>query len=173
MADCDPWQSDTLEMEALEKDEEPITAEGLTICAEADFCERQLTTKELGEMVELRLMAKASQEKFRVLKPWGDSARYDSGLDNGKRIWRVQVRSAATLTRDDFYWFKTQTNDRGGVRPYKRSDIDFFVAYVMPFDAWYVIPVRVIQKVKGIGLAPHRQSNAKYEKYREAWYLMK
>ena len=50
--------------------------ETVTIFAEADFCDRKLTTKELGEMVELRLMAKASAEKFRVLKPWGDSARY-------------------------------------------------------------------------------------------------
>ena len=147
--------------------------ETVTIFAEADFCDRKLTTKELGEMVELRLMAKASAEKFRVLKPWGDSARYDCGLDNGRRIWRVQVRSATTLTRDDCYWIRTQTSDGGTCRPYRRSEIDFMVAYVIPFDAWYVIPVRTIQKVKGIGLAPHRPSKAKYEKFRELWRLMK
>jgi len=149
------------------------SAEGLTIFAEAEFCERELTTKERGEIVELRLMVKAAAEKFRVLKPWGDSACYDSGLDNGRRIWRVQVRSASTLTLSDFYWIPTQMNDGGTKRPYKPSDIDFLVAYVAPFDAWYVIPVRAIRKVKGIGLAPHRESKSKYEKYREAWKLMK
>jgi hypothetical protein len=147
--------------------------QGFTIFAEAAFCERELTTKELGEMVELRLMFKGAEEKFRVLKPWGDSAPYDVGFDNGKRIWRVQVRSARTLTLSDFYWIRTQARHEGKERPYKKSDIDFLIAYVIPFDAWYVIPVRAIGRVKGIGLAPHRQSKSKYEKYRETWELMK
>jgi hypothetical protein len=148
-------------------------AEGLTLFAEADFCDRKLTTKELGEIVELRLMAKAAAEKFRVLKPWGDSARYDCGLDNGPRIWKVQVRSASSLTRGGSFPIITRTSDKGRLRPYKRNEIDFLVAYIVPCDAWYVIPFAAIRRKRGITLSPHRKSRGKFEKYREAWYLMK
>jgi hypothetical protein len=29
-----------------------------------------------------------------VAKPYGDSERYDCILDNGRRLWRVQIKAA-------------------------------------------------------------------------------
>jgi len=45
-------------------------------------------------------------------------------------------------------------------------------AYVIPADAWYLIPIRQVAQVKSIWLSPHRPSRRKFEPYREAWQLL-
>jgi PD-(D/E)XK endonuclease len=55
---------------------------------------RSLTRKQRGEMAEAAFLAKAAALGFRVAKPWGESSRYDLVVDNGKRLIRVQVKSA-------------------------------------------------------------------------------
>jgi hypothetical protein len=53
------------------------------------------------------------------------------------------------------------------------EEVDYVVAYVIPLDLWYVIPAGVVKKRKGaITLAPWRR-RSKYERYLEAWYLMR
>jgi hypothetical protein len=47
------------------------------------------------------------------------------------------------------------------------------VAYIVPEDLWYVVPVTVFQKIKGIKLYPApRKRRSKYEIYREGWRLL-
>jgi hypothetical protein len=66
----------------------------------------------------------------------------------------------------------------GGVDTYTKNEIDLivaYVAYIVPEDTWYVFP---IEATRG-GQAPlspsqrPRKKCYKYEKYREAWWLMK
>jgi len=45
--------------------------------------------KRTGELAEAAFLLKAQSMGFRVLKPWGDSERYDFVLDSGGRLWRV------------------------------------------------------------------------------------
>ncbi|HEY6181549.1 MAG TPA: hypothetical protein VIW67_04840, partial [Terriglobales bacterium] len=54
--------------------------------------------------------------------------------------------------------------------------IDFIVAYVAPFNTWYVIPVKVLLGRKVIYVYPvtkPRKNAGLYETYREAWHLLK
>ena len=45
--------------------------------------------------------------------------------------------------------------------------------YVIPDDVWYILPARVATALKGnIWLSPHRKGH-KYERYVEAWALLK
>jgi hypothetical protein len=68
-------------------------------------------------------------------------------------------------------------------RPYSLKEVDFFVAYVIPRDVWYVIPAAVILRGKGIKageikamtLLPEKARHPeryRFEAYREAWELM-
>jgi hypothetical protein len=135
-------------------------------------CRGFRTFKERGEWVELVFMARAVRNGFRVSKPWGDSAAFDVGLESGERILRVQVKSTDCRVGCGYLCgFKPNHNSA----PCTAKKIDFFAAYVIPEDAWYVIPARVVLKVKSsnLSLCPVETrkygKRYKYEGYREAW----
>jgi hypothetical protein len=51
------------------------------------------TYKQRGEWVELLFLTRAAKRGYVVSKPWGDSARYDVGIEQDGRFKRVQVKS--------------------------------------------------------------------------------
>jgi len=128
------------------------------------------TRKRRGEAAEAAFLARATHLGFTVCLPWGDSNRYDSVVELDRGFLRVQVKSA-TLYAENRYRVKT-TGASGKV--YTSKEIDFFVAYIVPENIWYLIPIQSIGQRKGIRFYPHtrRQSRAMFEKYREAWCLL-
>jgi PD-(D/E)XK nuclease superfamily protein len=81
----------------------------------------------------MAFLHKASSLGVGVAKPFGDNERYDFILDSGERLWRVQVKSTC-LERGGGY----RTWGRGSnEKPYKASEIDFLVAYIIPRNIWY------------------------------------
>jgi len=53
------------------------------------------------------------------------------------------------------------------------EEIDYVAAYLIPLDLWYIIPAGVVAMRKGsIWLAPWRRQS-KYERYLEAWHLLR
>jgi hypothetical protein len=143
----------------------PAPQEEITLQASAEP-----TRKRLGEAAEAAFLARAIQLGFSVSLPWGDSNRYDSVVELNHGLLRVQVKSA-TLYAETRYRVKT-TGANGKV--YTSKEIDFFVAYVVPENIWYIIPIQAIGQRKGVRFYPHtrRQSRAMFEKYREAWCLL-
>jgi hypothetical protein len=131
-------------------------------------------SKRRGEVAELAFMHKAADLGFAVTKPYGDSEPYDFILDAGQRLWRVQVRSTSAPGGLRGYFLRTVHGCGGGRRmPYDASQIDFLVAYVIPYSAWYVIPISFVGSRRTINLYPNKpKSRAKWEKFREAWCLM-
>ncbi len=126
-----------------------------------------LTRKQRGEMAEAAFLAKAVSLGFCVSKPFGESSRYDLIVDNGRRLLRVQVKSAFRRTRGNSY--KVQARGNSGC-PYNAAEIDFLVAWAVPVDAWYVFPVEEFQKYSQMELFPtSRWGKSKFEKFREAW----
>jgi hypothetical protein len=131
-----------------------------------------LTSKQRGELAEMMFMVKAAQKGFATAKPYGDSRRYDFILDVGQRLWRVQVKSSSAAQYGS-YFVNLQRNANGEVVPYDASEIDFVVAYVMPCDAWFVIPVEAIYGRQSAKLCLHgNPRSGKLGKYWEAWGLM-
>ena len=133
------------------------------------------TFKERGEWVELQFMARAVRNGFKVSKPWGDSSAYDVGVESGERIFRVQVKSTDCRTQ---YGYLCQFKPNARSRPYTLKDVDFFAAYVIPKDVWYVIPAAVLLSgtaKKSVTLLPEKPLHPdryKYEDYRGAWGLL-
>ena len=55
--------------------------------------------KERGEWAELCFMARAAGLGMGVLKPFGESLRFDVGVLSGGKVWRVQVKSTIYCRR--------------------------------------------------------------------------
>jgi hypothetical protein len=129
--------------------------------------------KRQGEVAELAFMHKAAKLGFGVTKPYGDSERYDFILDSGRHLWRVQVKSTQAMS-DNAYCLNTHHSVARHKGTYNAEQVDFLVAYVVPRDVWYVIPVHAVGSHLAIRLFPHRtpKRGGQFERYREAWCLM-
>jgi hypothetical protein len=125
-------------------------------------------------------MAEVMRHGYRVSKPWGDSSAYDVGVEAGAGVLRVQVKSTDCRTQ---YGYLCQFKPNQKSRPYTLKQVDFFVAYVIPRDVWYVIPAAVILRgdgikageIKAMTLLPEKARHPegyRFEGYREAWELM-
>lgn len=86
-------------------------------------------------------MTRAAELHLYVCKPWGESAPYDFAVDHRGRFLRVQVK-CTIYCRGNSYKCHLDTN---GV-PYDPRDLDFFAAYVIPTDTWYLLPIRATNR---------------------------
>ena len=121
-----------------------------------------------GEWAELLFMTRAAEHGLRVIKPWGDSSRYDLIVESGGRFLRVQVKSTK-CRRDRHYvcWIQRRKKTL-----YTAKEIDFFAIYVIPADTWYILPIDIVKRSKCvIGLSPHN-SLSRNAIYKEAWHLL-
>lgn len=103
-----------------------------------------------------------------VSKPLFDVSKYDLILDINGCVIRVQIKSTNCLKKGvtKHYYSCMVSTGHAVKKRYNKNQIDFVAAYVIPEDAWYVIPIEDIS-AKGIKLYPHRENcNHKYEKYR-------
>jgi PD-(D/E)XK endonuclease len=122
--------------------------------------------KKRGEWAELRFLLRAIEHGLALTKPCGESSAYDFAVDCHGHFLRVQVK-CTQYKRDNSYQCDIASNRI----PYDPSQLDFFAAYVIPADAWYILPIRATNRQPDILLTPHRPSS-KYGKYQEAWHLL-
>jgi hypothetical protein len=133
--------------------------------------------KQRGEWVELQFMAQAAQRRFAVSKPWGDTQPYDVGIEHGPNFLRVQVKSTTSRVGAGYRcMFKPNYLRK---RDYSLKEIDLFAAYVIPADAWYLIPAVLLlgQRRRAMAMLcpvvpPKKKASYRYECYREAWKLL-
>ena len=126
--------------------------------------------KERGEWAELCFMARAAQEGLKVSKPYGDSASYDVGVEYNGRFLRVQVKSTIYQRRGIESY---SLNVHGPRRQlYPQGSVDFFAVYLIPIDAWYIIPFDDIRGNFSLHFTAGSKRQ-KYQRYREAWHLLR
>jgi hypothetical protein len=130
-------------------------------------------TKRTGERSEAAFLNRAAGLGFGVAKPWGDSLRYDFILDNGERLWRVQVKCTECLRARAYETRATYTVGKKRA-VYTRKDVDFIAAHIVPLDLWYIVPVEVCTPAPMLRFYPHRKAKKmRLEKYRESWRRLK
>lgn len=126
--------------------------------------------KERGEWAELRFMERATAHGLRVSRPFGDSARYDVGVEQEGRIARVQVKSTIYRRRGIESY---SLNIHGPRRQlYERGTVDFFAVYLIPIDTWYIFPFERVARNFSLHFTPGSKRD-KYGEYREAWHLLR
>jgi len=135
-----------------------------------------LYSKRKGLIAELIFVVKAASMGFAVSKPYGDCEPYDVVIEENGRVLRIQVKSVFTTSRWGYSISVARNRACKPVVQYSPQQIDFIAAYVVAHDAWYIIPVAEIANLAHIRLYPEgakRQDGAHFEKYREAWDLLR
>ena len=125
--------------------------------------------KERGEWAELCFMARAAGLGMGVLKPYGESGRYDVAVESGGAIWRVQVKSTIFCRRGNEYSLNVMGPGR---KPYEKGTVDFFAVWVVPLGEWYIIPYAAMGKRQTLHFTAGSK-RAKWTRYREAWDLLR
>jgi hypothetical protein len=141
------------------------------------YWERFGSFKERGEWVELLFMAAAAGRGFAVCMPWGETRAYDVGIERGPNFLRVQVKSTSYRRGDGYYCELTPNHTKK--QDYTLEQIDLFAAYVIPVNAWYLIPASLVLGERRIGCVmlspvglPTKKKSYCYECYREAWPML-
>src|SRR5438105_15223254 len=131
---------------------------------------RRPPTKPKGDWVECEFMASATRRGLTVSKPYGDSAPFDFIVGRHPPLYRVQVRGRALFQGGGFHC----TIGKWPNRPFDWRDYDVLAFYVIPCQAWYLIPTPAIASSRwAITFFPHiPNSRGRHEKYREAWHLV-
>jgi hypothetical protein len=126
--------------------------------------------KERGEWAESVFVARASEQGLPVSKPWGDSRSFDCVVGRPGKFVAVQVKcTVAKVESGKGYICSTCSSHK----VYRAGAFDFLAAYVIPEDAWYIIPAKEIRGQRSISLCTAESGEAKYENYREAWDLLR
>lgn len=164
--------------------------------------ERELTTKRRGELSELAFALAAARHDFGIARPYGDSERYDIILDpthlapvqpvpppgrrrkkypdpasyfcvgTRPRLIRVQVKSSTQLV-EGLFRINSGRRLNGRVVPYTLAEIDFIVAYIIPEDSWFILPLAHILGQVTLMFRPiHSPIPGVYDEYREAWHML-
>jgi hypothetical protein len=130
-------------------------------------------TKRTGELSEAAFLLKAETLGLHTTKPWGDSERYDFILDNGRRLWRVQVKSTEVVRARGYDVQPTYSIYGKGKIAYTADDIDILAVHIPPLDTWYLIPVEAFTPRKSLRLYPDIPCKcAEWEAYRQAWNIV-
>lgn len=112
-------------------------------------------------------MTRAAEHGLCVTKPWGETARYDFAVEHEGQFVRVQVKSTMFVDRGGY-----SCSVRGCSGPYQGNPFDFLAVYLIPEDLWYIIPAKKVKGQGSVALYP-KLKKSKYERYREAWKLLR
>jgi len=123
--------------------------------------------KPRGEWGESVFMVRAVEHGLPVSRPWGDSNSFDFVVGKPGHFASVQVKSTTVKNGGGYVCSVRQNNAN-----YARGAFDFLAAYVIPEDAWYIIPEK---KLAGRGYVTlcSNSGEANFEEYREAWHLLR
>jgi hypothetical protein len=119
-------------------------------------------------LAELRFLCAAASRGLIVAKPWGDDLPFDFLVGTAESFFRVQVKSTSVVHCRGYHLCCFRPATRDG---YSRRDIDCLAAYVVPADAWYLIPRHALGGRKTLTLFPGRAGGA-WEHFQEAWHLL-
>jgi hypothetical protein len=131
--------------------------------------------KQKGELAELVFILKASSMGLAVCKPYGDSLPFDFVVMAGGRWLRIQVKSTFTSKRCGHTIHVGRRGKGWWHRPYAADKIDFFAAYVVAYNAWYIVPVSAIGTNVSIRVYPDgskKRDGGRFEQFREAWHFI-
>ena len=138
-----------------------------------------MDTKLKADIAESAVVTELLKKGFRVLRPLGDRLPYDLGVDSGKKLIRIQVKSAWFNKKDKCHVVdarRTKTNRRRMLRQrYNADDFDFAIIYLADSSAFYVMPVsdfcRYGSTITFVE-SDKRQRKPKSAKYKGRWDLL-
>jgi hypothetical protein len=133
-------------------------------------------TKLTGELGEAAFLHSAIQRGLCVARPWGDSRRYDFIIQSSptsNTFYRIQVKCTESLNARGYQVQSTYCDGKRKAK-YTAADIDFLVAYIIPLNLFYLVPIAACPKSASLRFYPEgsERNQAKLEHFREAWHLL-
>jgi hypothetical protein len=123
--------------------------------------------KKRGEWAESVFAARAAENGLQVSRPSGDSESFDYVVGGPGKFVAVQVKcTIAKMPNAKGYICNLKCNNK----KYRQGSFDFVAAYAILEDTWYIVPEEAIRGMSAITLC---STMPKYEKYREAWDLLR
>ncbi|HTD36916.1 MAG TPA: group I intron-associated PD-(D/E)XK endonuclease [Candidatus Limnocylindrales bacterium] len=121
-------------------------------------------TKRVGDISEAHVIAAFAKLGYHVLLPFGENHRYDLVVDDGERLFRVQVKTGR-LRRDGTvieYSCSSSHAHRGGAsRPYF-GEIDYLAVYCPGTQKVYLLPEKELTATRAhLRLSPPRNNMSK------------
>lgn len=141
------------------------------------------SAKSQGEWAEVCFLLRATECGLIVCRPFGD-AKYDFVLDNGRRLYRVQIKSVSVPDRRQSGYRISSGFGGSSRQAYTACEIDFLAAYIIPQGIWYILPVTAFAPIKTLRFPPQTPASAvrgnpvlrtysvRFEAFREAWELL-
>jgi hypothetical protein len=81
---------------------------------------------------------------------------------------------SSTQLQYGLYRVNAHRRINGRAVPYTLAEIDFFAAYVIPEDSWFIFPLTHILGATSVTLSPKRRRKFHINNpYREAWHLLR
>jgi hypothetical protein len=129
--------------------------------------------KDRGDITELEFMLETKKRRYPVAKPVGDNLHYDVLVDARWKIFRVQVKLAGAKHQNGYAVRSCWRTTHQSIS-YSTKDADLIAALIDGKGIWYLIPTRALRGRKVIGLYPYGATKGprRFEKYREAWWLL-
>jgi hypothetical protein len=135
--------------------------------------QRGLQSRRNGDLGEVAFLHKAMKLGFMVAQPYGTMHPFDFVVQGGRNLWRVQVKAAVHL-RKGLYAVNIYRSEGKKLRPYTASEVDFVAVYIIPDDAWFILPVREVVDRRMLLFRPKKSWRRDiYAHYREAWHLLR
>lgn len=87
-------------------------------------------------------------------------------------LYRVQIKCSTQLL-NGLYRVNAHRRTHGRAVPYLPSEIDFLIAYIIPEDTWYVIPIHAVRATSLLFRRKKDRRPGLYDQYREAWHQLR
>jgi hypothetical protein len=123
--------------------------------------------KKRGEWVELQFMAEAAEHDLPASKPFGDSENFDVVVGRPGKFVAVQVKCTVFRSKNGEGYVCSVCSSH---KVYREEAFDFLAAYVVPKKEWYILPAKEIAGMRSVTLCT---PTSQYERYREAWDLLR
>jgi hypothetical protein len=119
-------------------------------------------TKHIGDISEARVLAKLVEAGYEVWLPFGENHRYDLVIDDGARLFRVQVKTGRLRGGVILYsCSSSHAHRKGGSRPYF-GEIDYLAVYCPETQKVYLLPEQELTATKAhLRVSPTRNKMAK------------
>ncbi len=112
-------------------------------------------------------MAEVAERDLPASKPAGDSENFDVVVGRPGRFVGVQVKCTIFRSKNGEGYVCSVCSSH---KVYRAGSFDFLAAYVVPEKAWYILPAKEIVGMRSVSLCT---PTGRYEKYREAWELLR
>jgi PD-(D/E)XK endonuclease len=123
---------------------------------------------ELGNTSEGIVLSAYLSEGFNVSIPFGTGASYDLVVDSGFRLYKIQVKTG--WLRGGCAQYKSQRRQPGASltrRPYKNSEVDYFVVNCPGNGTIYAVPAENHGGQGRLRLEPARNGQSKLVRWAE------